>query len=107
MPRRPTRKPAGCRGEPEDALPESLNDIVSRIVLKHRMVEEDQLEEARSLQQGVLDGEGKKQSLKDVLVEMGIIRGKQLKALHYAIIYYLVRKADRFYGKIAIQSDIC
>src|SRR5579872_5438089 len=54
-----------------------------------------------------MDTEHKKQSLERVLLDMGIIKGKQLKGLRYAILYYLVRKADRFYGKIAVQSDIC
>ena len=31
-------------------------------------------------------------------------RRKQLKGLRYAILYYLVRKADRFYGKIAVLT---
>jgi hypothetical protein len=91
----------------EQAQSESLNDIVSRIVLQHNMVEEDRLEEALELQREILDTRGKKQSLERVLLDMGILRGKQLKGLRYAIIYYLVRKADRFYAKIAVQSDIC
>ena len=88
-------------------MAESLNDIVSRIVLQHNMAEEDKLEEALKLQREIMDTEGKKQSLERVLLDMGIIKGKQLKGLRYAILYYLVRKADRFYGKIAVQSDIC
>ncbi|MDC3379390.1 hypothetical protein OAX78_03815, partial [Planctomycetota bacterium] len=86
---------------------ESLNDIVSRIVLQHNMVDEDQLDDALDLQQEILDTKGSKTSLERVLLDMGILGGKQLKGLRYAIIYYLVRKADRFYGKIATQSDIC
>src|SRR5439155_6337954 len=85
---------------------ESLNDIVSRIVLQHNMVIEDKLEEALKLQREIMDTEGKKQSLERVLLDMGIIKGKQLKGLRYAILYYLVRKFDRLYGKIAVQSDI-
>lgn len=91
----------------EQPQSETLNDIVSRIVLRHNMVEEEQLDDALVLQREILDTEGKKESLERVLLDMGILRGKQLKGLRYAIIYYLVRKADRFYGKIAIQSDIC
>ena len=86
---------------------ESLNDIISRIVLQHNMVDEDQLDEALDLQGEIVSSKGKKPSLERVLLDMGIIRGKQLKGLRYAIFYYLVRKADRFYGKIAVQSDIC
>lgn len=90
------------------ATTESLNDIVSRIVLQHNMVDEDQLDEALALQREIIHtSEGKKPSLERVLLDMGIIKGKQLKGLRYAIIYYLVRKADRFYAKIAVQSDIC
>jgi len=55
---------------------ETLNDIVSRIVLQHNMVDEDQLDEALNLQGEILDTEGKKQSLERVLLDMGILRGK-------------------------------
>ena len=35
-------------------MAESLNDIVSRIVLQHNMVEEDKLEEALKLQREIM-----------------------------------------------------
>ena len=63
------------------AATESLNDIVSRIVLQHNMVDEDQLDEAMDLQRQIMDTEGKRSSLERILLDMGILRGKQLKEL--------------------------
>lgn len=87
-------------------MSESLNDIVSRIVLEHQLADEKKIEEALELQREILSTDGRKESLERVLVDMGVLKGKQLKGLRYAILYYLVRKVDRFYGKIAVQSKI-
>ncbi|MDF1664899.1 MAG: hypothetical protein P1V97_24270 [Planctomycetota bacterium] len=88
-------------------MSESLNDIVSRIVLEHGLATEAKLEKAIAKQKKIRQKDGRKESLERVLVDMGVLKGKQLKGLRYAVLYYLVRKVDRFYGKIAVQSDIC
>ncbi len=78
----------------------SKNKALAKILLEHGLITEKQLKKARKLKKT------KRRSLDKTLVGMGIIAKKQLKGLRQAVLYYLIRQADKFYGKIAAQSQI-
>ena len=84
----------------------AINDLICRYVLQHNIVDEGDLKGALRLQRELLDT-GKDDSLENLLIEQKLIKRSQIKSLRYAILYYFLRKADRFYGKIAVQSNIC
>ena len=88
-------------------MSESLNDVVSRIVQQHGLANERAIDKAIQRQRKLRKKSGRKEPLERILVDLGIIKPKHLKGLRYAVLYYLVRKADRFYGKIAVQSELC
>lgn len=78
----------------------SKNKALAKILLEHGLITEKQLKKAQALKKS------KRRSLDKTLVNMGIIAKKQLKGLRQAVLYYLIRQADKFYGKIASQSQI-
>lgn len=77
--------------------------ILARLALKHRMVTEDQIEEAFALQRAQ-HATGEFAALGDVLLRQELISGRQLKLLRRAQAIAILRKPDRLFARIALRN---
>ncbi|MCU0573618.1 MAG: FapA family protein [Syntrophobacteraceae bacterium] len=79
--------------------------ILARLALKHRMVTEDQIEEAFALQREQR-ATGEFAALGDLLLRLKSISGRQLKLLRRAQALAILRKPDRLFARIALRNGL-
>jgi hypothetical protein len=84
---------------------ESRNDVIIKIVAQHSLATPEQIQDALERQQEY-DEKGQKQPLEGILYELGFLEEMQAKSITRSQIYYSVRKKDKLFGKIAVQSNL-
>ena len=84
---------------------ESRNDVIIKIVAQHKLTTPEQIQDALERQQEY-EEKGQKQPLEGILYELGYLEEMQAKSITRSQIYYSVRKKDKLFGKIAVQSNL-
>ena len=84
---------------------ESRNDVIIKIVAQHNIATPEEIQDALERQREY-EEKGQKQPLEGILYELGYLEEMQAKSITRSQIYYSVRKKDKLFGKIAVQSNL-
>jgi hypothetical protein len=82
---------------------ESATDIFAKIAREKGLLDDAKLAQAREAQKAARK-EKRALSLENACIELGILTADQVRGIQRGIRYYVVRKADRIYGKVAIEK---
>lgn len=82
---------------------ESATDIFAKIAREKGLLDDAKLGQARDAQKAARK-EKRVLSLENACLELGILTPDQVRGIQRGIRYYVVRKADRIYGKVAIEK---
>jgi hypothetical protein len=86
-------------------MKETAADIFAKIALEKKFLSEEQLAKAREAHR-----EAKKEkrslSVEAACVELGFLSPEQSRGIARGIRYYVARKVDKIYGKVAIEKGI-
>jgi hypothetical protein len=85
---------------------ESSAAIFAKIAIEKGLLDEKKLEQARTLQK-LARKDGKAVALDKACLELEILTPGQVRGLERGLKYYVARKADKIYGKLAIARKFC
>jgi len=84
-------------------MSETAASIFAKIAIEKGFLDEKKLEQARTLQR-LARKDGKAVTIDKACLELDLLTPVQVKGLERGLKYYVVRKADKIYGKLAVQK---
>lgn len=84
-------------------MAESAAAIFAKIAIEKGFLDEKKVEQARTLQR-VSRKHGKSVPIDKACLELNLLTPVQVKGLERGLKYYIVRKADKIYGKLAVKK---
>ncbi|HVY61934.1 MAG TPA: hypothetical protein VHF22_09790, partial [Planctomycetota bacterium] len=85
---------------------ESRAAIFAKIAIEKGFLDEKKLEQARTLMK-LARKDGKAVALDKACIELEILTPDQVRGLARGLKYYVARKADKIYGKLAVARKYC
>lgn len=84
-------------------MKESAADIFAKIALEKKLLDRAALDRVREAQR---EARKKKRALtiEQACLDLGVLTRDQVRGLERGIRYYFVRKADKIYGKVAVEK---